>query len=85
MMKASAHNLKIYEYTPTEIKKSVSGKGRATKEQLEKMIRLLLGLSSDFKAASSDETDAIAVGLAHSQNFKWKGSNDRTTFWQNHL
>lgn len=85
LMKASSYKMKIFEYTPTEVKKSVSGSGRAPKDGLEKMIRLLLGLSSNFKVASSDEADAIAIGLTHSQGFKWKGKNDRASFWQNHI
>ena len=38
-------NLKIYEYTPNEIKKSIAGYGAAKKPQVQEMVRLQLGLT----------------------------------------
>lgn len=62
LLTISLAQLKIHEYTPLEIKKTVTGDGRADKQQLKKMIRLLLKETRDFKAGD-DTYDAIAVAL----------------------
>lgn len=54
--------LPVYEYTPLEVKKIVTGDGRADKRQLEKMVRLTLQETKDMKARD-DVFDAIAVAL----------------------
>ena len=52
----------IEEYTPTEIKQSVVGKGNARKEQVQHMIQVLLGLSASPQA---DAADALAIAMCH--------------------
>jgi len=54
--------LPIYEYAPTAIKLAVTGKGNATKEQVQYMIRILLNLPEPPK---SDVADAFAAALCH--------------------
>lgn len=56
--------LKVYEYTPLEVKKIVTGDGRADKTQVQKMIRLTLGLEKNLKGPD-DITDAVAIALTH--------------------
>lgn len=58
------------EYTPLQIKKAVTGKGKATKEQVAFMVKRLLGIQKDIKLL--DITDAIAVALTHSANLRFK-------------
>ena len=58
------------EYTPLQIKKAVTGKAKATKEQVAFMVKRLLGISKDIKPL--DITDAIAVALTHGANLKTK-------------
>jgi crossover junction endodeoxyribonuclease RuvC len=53
----------IFEYSPREVKRSVVGIGSATKEQVSTMVGKLLKL--DHKPATTDETDALAVGFCH--------------------
>ena len=55
----------FYEYTPLQVKKAVTGNGKATKEQVAFMVKRLLNLKQEIKPF--DVTDAIAVGLAHCQ------------------
>lgn len=55
-------SLPVFEYTPTEIKQSVVGKGGAAKEQVQHMIKMLLNLSSTPK---SDAADALAASVCH--------------------
>lgn len=55
--------LRIFEYTPLQIKLAVTGDGKSSKDQVIKMVDLIIGgLKSK---ALDDEYDAIAVGLAH--------------------
>ncbi|EKT7738611.1 crossover junction endodeoxyribonuclease RuvC [Campylobacter coli] len=56
------------EYTPLQVKKAVTGKAKATKEQVAFMVKRLLGLSKDIKPL--DITDAIAVALTHVANLR---------------
>ena len=56
------------EYTPLQIKKAVTGKGKATKEQVSFMVKKMLGITKEIKPL--DITDAIAIALTHSFNIK---------------
>ncbi len=55
------HGLPIGEITPLRIKQTVVGSGRATKEQVQKMVQRHLALA---KAPGSDAADALACALA---------------------
>lgn len=54
--------VKIFEYTPLEIKKSVVGYGRATKEQVRSMVQIILHLK---EKPSLDTSDALATAICH--------------------
>lgn len=62
ILTAKLHQLKIFEYSPTEVKRAVVGYGQADKEQVAKMISLLIG-RSDF--ATSDASDGLALAICH--------------------
>lgn len=51
------------EYSPTRVKQSVCGYGRAEKVQVQKMVRVILGLSEP--PAPSHAADALAVAICH--------------------
>ncbi len=53
------------EYTPLQVKKAVTGNGKAKKEQVAFMVKRILGIKRDIKPL--DITDAIAVALTHAQ------------------
>lgn len=55
------NNLKIFEYTPPEIKVAVTGYGKATKEMVMVMVPKLVKIEKTIK--SDDELDAVAIGL----------------------
>jgi len=59
----------FYEYTPLQVKKAVTGNGKATKEQVSFMVKRLLNLKEEIKPF--DVTDAIAVGLTHVQRLNF--------------
>lgn len=56
--------LKLYEYTPLQIKQAMTGYGRATKSQIQEMVRIMLELKTIPKP--DDAADALAVALTHS-------------------
>ncbi|MCR8696577.1 MULTISPECIES: crossover junction endodeoxyribonuclease RuvC [Campylobacter] len=56
------------EYTPLQIKKAVTGKAKAAKEQVAFMVKRMLGINKEIKPL--DITDAIAIALTHSFNVK---------------
>ncbi len=54
--------LKVFEYTPLQIKQSVVGYGRATKEQVRAMVKLILKIDTQL---SLDTADALATAICH--------------------
>jgi len=60
--------LTIYEYTPLQIKQSLTGYGRAEKKQIQKMVRVILELKTLPKP--DDCADALAAAIAHSMTFR---------------
>lgn len=66
----SATNLGIpvYEYTPLQIKQAVTGYGRADKNQIQQMVKMLLNLKMIPKP--DDAADALAVAICHAHSGK---------------
>ena len=62
--------LEIHEYTPLEVKQAVVGYGRATKNQVQEMVKMLLGL--DTVPQPDDAADAIAVAICHIHSARMK-------------
>lgn len=56
------------EYTPLQVKKAVTGNGKAAKEQVAFMVKNMLGIKQEIKPL--DITDAIAVSITHAQRLK---------------
>lgn len=56
------NNLEVADYSAKQIKQAVVGYGQAGKEQIQHMVRVLLGLN---RAPSSDAADALAVAICH--------------------
>ena len=54
----------VYEYTPLQVKQAVVGYGRADKNQVQQMVKILLNLKTIPKP--DDAADALAVALCHS-------------------
>jgi crossover junction endodeoxyribonuclease RuvC len=68
ILSAVLNNIPASEYSPREIKKSVVGRGSATKEQVGFMIKSLLVIEQENM--KSDETDALAIALCHAFRMK---------------
>jgi crossover junction endodeoxyribonuclease RuvC len=63
MLAAVEAGCEVVEYTPAEIKRAVVGYGRAEKQQVGHMVKLLLGLTA--APSSHDAADALAVAICH--------------------
>ncbi len=63
MLAAVEAGLSIVEYTPAEIKRAVVGYGRAEKQQVQQMVKLVLGLAE--VPTPHDAADALAVAICH--------------------
>jgi len=65
LLAAAQGGIPVSSYSPREIKASVAGYGNAAKEQMQLMVRALLGMSETPEPA--DAADALAVALCHVQ------------------
>jgi crossover junction endodeoxyribonuclease RuvC len=63
LLAAGRAGLPIAEYAPATVKKAIAGSGRAGKEQIQRMIQLLLGLPAPPQP--NDAADALAIALCH--------------------
>lgn len=63
LLAVAVQNIPIYEYEPNKIKKAIACAGHADKNAIAKMVKMLLPLANP---KTSDESDAIAIALAHS-------------------
>ena len=63
LLAAGQFEIPLAEYTPLEVKKAVVGYGRASKEQIQMMVRTLLNLREEPQP--HDAADALAVALCH--------------------
>ena len=63
LLAAKQKGLDIFEYTPLQVKQSVTGYGRAVKKQVQEMTRIILNLESIPKP--DDTADALAMAICH--------------------
>jgi crossover junction endodeoxyribonuclease RuvC len=64
------HHLPIHSYTPVQVKLGVSGYGQADKNQVQQMVKQLLGLATIPKP--DDAADALAIAICHSHSVRLK-------------
>ena len=62
---AAEYTENLYEYTPMQIKQAVTGYGKADKQQIQQMVKLLLHM--DHTPKPDDAADAIACAITHAQ------------------
>jgi crossover junction endodeoxyribonuclease RuvC len=65
------HSLPLAEYLPTQVKKSLTGRGHATKDQMLRMVVVRLGAQD--AAWSSDAADALALAIVHAHTASQRG------------
>lgn len=64
----AAQGLDVHEYSPAEVKTAVTGNGRADKQQVGRMVKLILGLGDT--RLSPDASDALAVAICFAQRLR---------------
>jgi len=69
LLAAAQAGINVLEYTPLKVKQAVAGYGRAAKDHVQSMVKLLLGLKE--LPHPDDAADALAVALCHAQSIKW--------------
>ncbi len=68
LVAAAEHTESLFEYTPMQIKQAVVGYGKAEKQQVQQMVRMLLRL--DEVPKPDDAADALAVAITHAHTAK---------------
>lgn len=63
-------DLPLHEYSATEVKNTVVGFGKAPKDQIQRMVQMLLNLRQ--ASLMEDEADALAVALTHAHQHRWQ-------------
>ncbi|MBQ6130175.1 crossover junction endodeoxyribonuclease RuvC [Candidatus Saccharibacteria bacterium] len=64
LLVARQKNLPIFEYSPNEVKKAMTGYGHADKKQMQEMVRVFLKMDTVIKP--DDAADAVAIAIVHS-------------------
>ncbi len=67
LLAAIRQGVKVCEYTPLQVKQAVAGYGRAEKQQVQQMVKLLLNLPSVPKP--DDTADALAIAICHGHSY----------------
>lgn len=68
ILTALQNKLKIYEYTPLQIKQALTGYGRADKNQIQQMVKTILCLNQIPKP--DDAADALAIAITCGNSYK---------------
>ncbi len=69
LLAAARAGIPTWEYTPLQVKEAVTGYGRASKKQVQDMVRLLLNLSE--LPRPDDVADALAVAVCHAHSLRF--------------
>ncbi|NLP44321.1 MAG: crossover junction endodeoxyribonuclease RuvC [Peptococcaceae bacterium] len=63
LLSAAENDIRVFEYTPLQVKQAVVGYGKADKKQVQFMVKSLLSLKEDPKP--DDTADALAIAICH--------------------
>ncbi len=61
LLSAAERNIPVREYTPSEVKQSIAGYGKADKSQIQEMVRIILAL--EHIPRPDDAADALAIAI----------------------
>jgi crossover junction endodeoxyribonuclease RuvC len=65
LLAAANNKIPSFEYTPAQVKQRVSNYGASSKEQIQQMVKLMLGMKEIPQP--NDAADALAIALCHAQ------------------
>ena len=74
LLAPALRDLKVSEYAPNHIKKSVVGVGHADKAQIHHMVKMLL---PGIEIATHDAADALAIAICHAHHLGSRGAQTR--------
>lgn len=72
LLAAARSGLEVFEYTPLQVKQAIAGHGRALKQQVQFMVRVILNLTEIPKP--DDVADALAIAVCHGNNSSGLGA-----------
>ncbi|WWO98983.1 MAG: crossover junction endodeoxyribonuclease RuvC [Candidatus Dasytiphilus stammeri] len=67
IVSAANHDLQVFEYAAKQVKQAVVGNGAAKKYQVQRMVRILLNLSTN---PPEDAADALAIAITHCHMYR---------------
>lgn len=68
---ASNNNISVFEYTPLEVKQAIVGYGRATKDQVKYMVKVLLKINENDFPQKDDAWDSLAIAICHANSSRF--------------
>ncbi|MEW6419562.1 MAG: crossover junction endodeoxyribonuclease RuvC [Nitrospirota bacterium] len=75
LLAAASEGLSVYEYSALEVKKAITGYGKAEKRQVQEMVMRILNLNNCHLSSvrlTEDSADALALALCHLNNIRFK-------------
>jgi crossover junction endodeoxyribonuclease RuvC len=85
MAAALSHSMPIFEYAPLKIKMSITGNGRASKEQVAAMLQRYLKIPQENMLPQLDATDGLAAALCHFFQSARPHSEAPYTSWKDYI
>ena len=67
------HSIPIHEFTPLQVKQAVCGYGKASKDQVQRMVRMILSIKETIRP--DDAADGLAIALCCAAVPKWEKSS----------
>jgi crossover junction endodeoxyribonuclease RuvC len=68
---ACNNNINVFEYTPLEVKQAIVGYGRATKDQIKYMVKVLLKVNEADFPKKDDAWDSLAIAICHANSSRF--------------
>lgn len=75
LLSANLKEVPTYEYTPLQVKQATTGYGRADKQQVQQMVKIMLKLNAVPKP--DDVADALAIAICHGNSVKFNRLTQR--------
>ncbi len=85
MAAALSRDIPIVEYAPLKIKMSITGNGKASKEQVADMLKRILKISDEQMLPQLDATDGLAAALCHFYQTNKPASAKSYTSWKDFI
>ena len=85
MVAAMRADISVSEYAPSTIKRMITGRGNASKEQVSAMLQYMLKIPETAMMEKNDATDAIAVAMTHHLQSLRHQSGKKEGSWQDFI